>query len=150
MKRIRELFHSIDEGSLSVGHALYIGICLLIILICSLSSCTMYQHEAHAKSGAWERNTIVKLGGKASQQGADGSSFVSEDTESFQHFAQAIGIAITGWSAVARNQATQTYNAYAAHQITRQQASANLKEIAITQSNNQLTGKLAELEEVVP
>ena len=117
-----------------------------IIFLLFLPACSFYQHEAHAKSGAWERNTIVSLGGKQAQQGADGSSFTADNEASFQHFCQAVGIAVTGWSAVARTQAEQLSSRYAAGEISKRQATASMERIAITQSNNGLAGKLAELE----
>jgi len=117
-----------------------------ILCVVFASSCTFYQHEARSKSGAYERDIVMQFGGKTSQQGADGSSFTADNEASFQHFCQAVGVAVTGWASVARTQAQELSTRYAAGEISKQQATTAMKEIAITQSNNNTiieTAKLA-------
>lgn len=93
------------------------------LLSLSLVSCTGYMHHAgHLADGTnFEKDYLWKLGGSASQRGADGSSIVTDDNASFQAAMQAIGIAYTTWSSASTAAAKYAYDKYQAGQITKQQ-----------------------------
>ena len=71
-----------------------------------MASCTGYVHEARSVAGNYERDILVKIGGTASQKGADGSSIVTDDQQSFSDGVTALGT--YGAAKVAGNTTTST------------------------------------------
>jgi len=83
-----------------------------------MASCTGYVHEARSVAGNYERDILFKVGGTASQKGADGSSIVTDDQQSLSDVATAVGAGYTAGKAAST------------------QASNNAKDTAINASNN--------------
>ena len=118
---------------------------LALFLALFLVSCTGYEHLAYsAKTGNYERDRLVKFGGTASQQGADGSSLATDDQASFQVAAQGLGAYGAGLVASSVQKAKETTAQVAstnaakvqisAQQATAQQAAATTAARASTTS----------------
>lgn len=96
-----------------------ITFCLLTSALGLLASCVMYQHEAQSKSGNYERDLVVSIGGTSSQKGADGSTFVHDHQASFKDAAQG-AVTVAGGLAAASVSKAKTASDNAA--ATAQQA----------------------------
>jgi hypothetical protein len=97
--------------------------CLMVSSVGLLEGCVVYQHEAQSKSGNYERDLIVSVGGTSSQKGADGSTFVHDHQASFKDAAQG-AVSVAGGLAAASVSKAKTASDNAA--ATAQQA-ATLK-----------------------
>ena len=106
------------------------------LLMVSLCSCTGYMHEARSVAGNYERDILVKWGGTASQRGADGSSFVTDDQTSFRDLTTAaVGIqgSISGANISASNNALKAKQA--AEETTRAKNAADAANRALELKN---------------
>jgi hypothetical protein len=98
-------------------------LCLMASGLGLLDACVVYQHEAQSKSGNYERDLIVSVGGTSSQKGADGSTFVHDHQASFKDASQG-AVTVAGGLAAASVSKAKTASDNAA--ATAQQA-ATLK-----------------------
>src|SRR5438552_2905931 len=97
---------------------------LLLLINLLLCGCVGYEHIAVSKSGNYERDRIISLGGTSSQKGADGSSFVHDHQASFKDAVQAIG---TAYSALQATRSLQSNNALSATKDTNATSITNTK-----------------------
>lgn len=116
--RVRPAFPFPKEERSKWWERFKLSLPLLAIL---LSSCTGYYHEAHSITGNYERDVLLKVGGTASQKGADGSSIVTDDQQSLRDAAAVAG------------------TAYGTHE-------AQVGSTAANASNNRLEGYKAQLD----
>lgn len=85
--------HSVSDGDASTTPN-KIGILGAIIIATAICSCEVMDHQAMSKTGAYEHDLIISVGGSRHMVGTDGSVYTSDTQASFQNGMQALSAGV--------------------------------------------------------